>query len=160
MQDDGNLVMYLEYTPETTWGTYWSSDTAAGYKVQYHLYLNKTGLLQIWNKRNDLNPIQTLNFYYYEEDQLNSGDKTIYRATLGFDGVFRLYAYNVMNRNNSIMDSWPKDSTCDIMGFCGHNSFCTFNDDKPDNKTVRKCIPGHKFIDTNDVTLGCERNYI
>jgi hypothetical protein len=53
------------------------------------------------------------------------------------------------------MGSWPEKNPCDVNGYCGYNSFCTFNDDKP----VCNCLTGYKFIDANIDTLGCESNY-
>ncbi|XP_058732532.1 G-type lectin S-receptor-like serine/threonine-protein kinase LECRK1 [Vicia villosa] len=156
MQIDGNLVLYPVYTTETGWDAYWSTHTnrVIWPTVQYHLYLNYTGLLLIWNRSSDDNLIHIVNDND-RADKQNTGDKTIYRATLDFDGVFRLYAYHVNNRSNGIMDSWPEKNTCEVNGYCGYNSFCTFNDDKP----VCNCFTGYKFIDVNDYTLGCERNY-
>ncbi|AES91505.2 G-type lectin S-receptor-like serine/threonine-protein kinase LECRK1 [Medicago truncatula] len=152
MQVDGNLVLYPAYTTKTGWDSYWTSDTVSA-NVKHHLYLNSTGLLQIWNDSSDSSRITTLR--NTEEDQQNTGNQTIYRATLDFDGVFRLYAYHVNNGSNIIMGSWPGKNPCYVKGFCGYNSFCTFDDDKP----VCNCLPGYKLIDANEDTLGCERNY-
>ncbi|MCI46142.1 G-type lectin S-receptor-like serine/threonine protein kinase RLK1-like, partial [Trifolium medium] len=62
MQVDGNLVLYPAYTTETVWDAYWDSETKAdnGVNVKYHLYLNNTGLLQIWNRSRDYDLIKTL----------------------------------------------------------------------------------------------------
>ncbi|XP_058732516.1 G-type lectin S-receptor-like serine/threonine-protein kinase LECRK1 [Vicia villosa] len=155
MRTDGDLTLYPAYTLESAWEAYWASGTAGDGRptIQYYLYLNKTGLLQIWNRSSNSNLIATLKSD--EGDQHNTGNQTIYRATLDSDGVFRLYAYHVNNESNNIIGSWPGKNTCDVKGFCGYNSYCTFNDDKP----VCNCLPGYKFVDANDDTLGCERNY-
>ncbi|WJX95788.1 non-specific serine/threonine protein kinase [Trifolium repens] len=157
MQIDGNLVLYPAYTTETFWDAYWSSDTKAhdGVNVKYHLYLNSTGSLQILNRSSDHgNVINTLN--YAEEDQNTGGNQAIYRATVDFDGIFRLHAHYVNNGSDKIIASFPKSSrTCEVKGFCGFNSYCTFDDDKQ----FCNCLPGYKFIDENEKTLGCERNY-
>ncbi|GAU50238.1 hypothetical protein TSUD_194730 [Trifolium subterraneum] len=149
MQADGDLVLYPAYTAETEWDAYWTSNTKVDYgvNVKYHLYLNNTGLLQILNTNNGSSRITTLS---------SAGDdqQTIYRATLDIDGVFRLYAcYN--DGSNIIMGSWPGKNPCDVNGYCGYNSLCTFDDDKP----VCNCLTGYKFIDANIDTLGCESNY-
>ncbi|KAK2411648.1 G-type lectin S-receptor serine/threonine-protein kinase LECRK3 [Trifolium repens] len=152
MQIDGNLVLYPAYTAETGQDAYWASNNN-GANVKNHLYLNKTGILQIWNSRSDYGLIKTLNSG--AEDQ-NIGNQTIYRATLDFDGIFRLYAYHIDNGNKNIMKSWPGKDPCDVKGFCSYNSYCTFDDEKP----VCNCLTGYKFINANEDTLGCERNYL
>ncbi|MCI17016.1 G-type lectin S-receptor-like serine/threonine protein kinase RLK1-like, partial [Trifolium medium] len=155
MQVDGNLVLYPAYTTESLdWDAYWTSDTSTNrVNVKNHLYLNKTGLLQIWNSSSDYGLVSTLNDP--EEDQ-NTRNQTIYRATLDFDGIFRLHAHHVNNGNDKIVASFPESSTtCEVNGFCGFNSYCTFNDDKQ----LCSCLTGYKLIDANETSLGCERNY-
>ncbi|KAF2284398.1 hypothetical protein GH714_021496 [Hevea brasiliensis] len=44
---------------------------------------------------------------------------------------------------------------CQVNSFCGFNSYCTFDADQP----VCRCLPGSEFIDPNQTTLGCRRNY-
>jgi len=151
MQDDGNLVLYPAYTANTPWDAYWASNTVSG-NVKYHLYINKTGLLQISNSSSDSRVNITL--FDNEEDQ-NTGEPTIYRATLDFDGVFRLYAHHTNNGSSRSIKNIPDSTTCDVRGFCGYNSYCTFYDNKP----VCICLMGYKYIDANEDTLGCERNY-
>ncbi|MCI05071.1 G-type lectin S-receptor-like serine/threonine protein kinase RLK1-like, partial [Trifolium medium] len=83
-------------------------------------------------------------------------NQTIYRATLDFDGVFRMHAHYINNGSDKIIETLPKSSkTCEVKGVCGFNSYCTFDDDKQ----LCICLPGYKFIDENETTLGCERNY-
>ncbi|CAJ2634774.1 unnamed protein product [Trifolium pratense] len=153
MQVDGNLVLYPAYTTETVWDAYWASDTN-GVNVKYHLYLNNTGLLQILNRSRDYDLIKTL--IHAEENQNTGRHQTVYRATLDFDGFFRLHAHYVNNGSDKIIAGFPTSSrTCAVKGFCGFNSYCTFDD----NKQFCKCLSGYKFIDENEKTLGCERNY-
>ncbi|MCI06690.1 G-type lectin S-receptor-like serine/threonine protein kinase RLK1-like, partial [Trifolium medium] len=159
MQVDGNLVLYPAYTAESLdFDAYWTSDTgtaSGSVNVNSHLYLNKTGLLQIWNSNSDYGClINTLNDA--EEYQNTGGNQTIYRATLNFDGFFRLHAHYVNNGSDKIIARFPKIiRTCEVKGFCGFNSYCTINDDKQ----FCSCLNGYKFIDENERTLGCERNY-
>ncbi|KAK2411650.1 G-type lectin S-receptor serine/threonine-protein kinase LECRK3 [Trifolium repens] len=157
MQVDGNLVLYPAYTTESLdWDAYWTSDTgpaSGSVNVNYHLYLNKTGLLQIWNSNSDYGLLRTL--YASEEDQ-NTGNQIIYRATLDFDGFLRLHAHYGNNRSGKILASFPESSTtCEVNGFCGFNSYCTINDDRQ----LCNCLTGYKFIDANETSLGCERNF-
>lgn len=150
MQDDGNLVLYPAYTTDTSRDAYWASNTHAPDGIRNHLYLNQTGFLQIKNSSN------FIVWHSDEVDDHNNGNQTIYRATLDFDGVFREYAHRVNNGREDIINGWPKRSTtCQVKGFCGFNSYCTFNDDQP----VCNCLQGYKFIDANQETLGCESNY-
>ncbi|XP_050870686.1 G-type lectin S-receptor-like serine/threonine-protein kinase LECRK1 [Lathyrus oleraceus] len=153
MQVDGNLVLYPAYTTEMGWDAYWSSGTVRA-NVKYHLYLNKTGLLQILDSSRDSSHITTL-FDAEKHQQKTGGNQTIYRATLDFDGVFRLYAHPNNNASYKMITSWPGNNPCEVKGFCSFNSYCTFNDDKP----LCNCLKGYKFIDENEKTLGCERNY-
>ncbi|XP_004508500.1 G-type lectin S-receptor-like serine/threonine-protein kinase LECRK1 [Cicer arietinum] len=157
MQNDGNLVLYPAYISATSWDAYWASDTSAGNEVKYHLYLNKTGSLQILNSSSVFisSPIATL--IDALEDNDTGGNQTIYRATLDSDGVFRLYAHYVNNGSDKVIKSFPETNTCEVKGFCGFNSYCTFNDDK----LLCSCLPGYKLLDekNQDTSLGCKRNY-
>lgn len=153
MQEDGNLVLYPAYTTESRWDAYWASGTyedGIRVTVKNHLYLYQTGLLQIRDSSN-------LSVWTSDKvDDHNNRNRTIYRATLDFDGVFRLYAHHVNNvSDKNIAKYWPEESTCKVKGFCGFNSYCTFYDDQP----MCNCLKGFDFIDANQQILGCERNY-
>ncbi|KAJ1443886.1 S-locus glycoprotein domain [Sesbania bispinosa] len=147
-KDDGNLVLYPANTTDTRRDAYWSSDTQVDAGSKNHLYLNKTGLLQIMNTSNlEVDSLIT------DSSSINNGNQTtIYRATLDFDGVFQLNAH--VNGSDNKIEKWPKEGTCEVKGFCGFNSYCTFNDDQP----VCNCLKGFDFIDANQETLGCKRN--
>lgn len=149
MQHDGNLVLYPAYTTEVGWNAYWASGTVGSGTDINHLYLNKTGVLQIRDSNDS--EIKTLAYY----DDTGNPNQTIYRATLDFDGVFRLHAHHVNNGTDETIQKWPENSTCEVKGFCGFNSYCTIND----NQQVCNCLEGYKFINGNEKTLGCERNY-
>ncbi|KAJ6377944.1 hypothetical protein OIU78_028219 [Salix suchowensis] len=150
MQDDGNLVLYPVDSLDLPLYAYWNSATY-GYPG-LHLNLAFTGDLLLVNKT--LHTIQTVLF---------SGSKSIstsiiYRATLGYDGVFRLYSHNFDGATEYIISlKWyvPREQ-CDVRGFCGFNSYCTMiNDDQPDCL----CLPGTAYVDPNRRFHGCERNY-
>ncbi|KAK7264930.1 hypothetical protein RJT34_32543 [Clitoria ternatea] len=149
MQGDGNLVLYPANTTDTRRDAYWASGTVG---TKHHLYLNHTGLLSFRNSSNF--DLKFLNNDPSLDNDLHSGNQTIFRATLDFDGVFRLYAH-VNNGSDKKICSWPEGNTCEVKGFCGFNSFCTFNDDNPECH----CLAGFDFIDPSKETLGCKRNF-
>ncbi|KAL2338364.1 hypothetical protein Fmac_012810 [Flemingia macrophylla] len=150
MQHDGNLVLYPVDTTDTRMDAYWAADTwRLGFRTC--LYLNQTaGLLQIQNGSDISTTI--LNS---DSSLPNNGSGIIHRATLNYDGIFRLYAHF----NNGIIQtvaSWPKEANeCQVKGYCGFNSYCTFNDEQP----ACNCLPGYDFIHPNDHSLGCNRTF-
>ncbi|XP_058005480.1 G-type lectin S-receptor-like serine/threonine-protein kinase LECRK1 [Hevea brasiliensis] len=94
---------------------------------------------------------------YDDSSSANNDNSTIYRATLDIDGVLRLYSHSD-NRNGELecTSVWAAlKNPCQVNSFCGFNSYCTFDDDQP----VCRCLPGSEFIDPNQTTLGCRRNY-
>ncbi|KAI4353162.1 hypothetical protein L6164_002132 [Bauhinia variegata] len=141
MQGDGNLVLYPVNTLITPRDAYWASNTY-GRPVTY-FYLNDTGNLAFGNSSG-------VNYMYrgVSSAKINA----IYRATLESDGIFRLYAHY---EGVSSLEWEALDNTCKVKGFCGFNSYCTFNDDKP----YCLCLPGFNYTDQNDMTLGCRRNF-
>ncbi|GAU50235.1 hypothetical protein TSUD_194700 [Trifolium subterraneum] len=146
MQVDGNLVLYPAYIAETGWDAYWASDTVRA-NVKYYLYLNNTGSLQIWNSGNDSSIVTTLS--YAEKDQQKTGGyQTIYRATLDFDGVFRLRAHHVNNGNAN-----EKTLGCErnySKAECrGGKDGVAFYDMVPMNNIVWK---DHPYFETEDIS--------
>ncbi|XP_020974471.1 G-type lectin S-receptor-like serine/threonine-protein kinase LECRK1 [Arachis ipaensis] len=98
-------------------------------------------------------PIRNL-FVAAENENKNKNRNTIiYRATLDFDGVFRLYSHDMANKVISIVKTWP-DNACSVKGFCGFNSYCALADENP----FCYCLPGFDYLDPNQNTLGCKRN--
>lgn len=148
MQTDGNLVMYPMNSEDVDADSYWTSETSdPTYKPNNsmnYLYLNNTGLLLINGSNSEtIQPIHT-----------EPNNPIIYRATLGDDGIFRLYFYN--DTNSSPLIVWKKpDQPCDVTNFCGLNSYCTFNDEQP----YCVCLPGSDFVDPGLKYGGCERNF-
>ncbi|XP_062148138.1 G-type lectin S-receptor-like serine/threonine-protein kinase LECRK3 [Alnus glutinosa] len=152
MQAEGNLVLSPTNTGDTKGDIYWSSETWA-YFYQFHLYLNNTGSLLIINGTNSYTR-KILN-----ENSASSApnNNTIYRSTLDSDGIFRLYSHAYDESGDfNVSTLWEalKDP-CVVKSFCGLNSYCTFNDDLP----YCHCLPGTDFVDPNDSSLGCERNF-
>ncbi|XP_061345291.1 G-type lectin S-receptor-like serine/threonine-protein kinase LECRK1 [Gastrolobium bilobum] len=144
MQGDGNLVLYPANTANTPWDAYWATGIV-GFK--YHLYLNKTGSLQIRDSNNLI--------VRYLADNINNGNSTIYRATLDFDGFFRLYEHVNKESGKKVKKSWPSGNACEVKGLCGFNSFCALDD----NTAKCNCLRGFDFIDPNKETLGCKRSF-
>ncbi|XP_023762959.1 G-type lectin S-receptor-like serine/threonine-protein kinase LECRK3 [Lactuca sativa] len=144
MQIDGNLVMYPKNTEDDYASAYWSSGTFEHKTSRNYLYLNDTGLMLINGSNSD-----TIKYFY---TTLNY--PVIYRATLGDDGIFRLYFYN--DSNSSPIIVWKKtDCPCTVKNICGLNSYCTLNHDQPDCV----CLPGSDFVDLDFKHWGCERNF-
>ncbi|KAI4353153.1 hypothetical protein L6164_002123 [Bauhinia variegata] len=146
MQNDGNLVLYPVNSASLSSDAYWSSNYL-GYNYDY-LLLNKTGnlfLVDSTGKKAD-------NILYTAKSPFKNN--TIYRATLDSDGIFRLYAHSE-GGSNSILWSALND-TCKVKDICGFNSYCTSIDHK---LPTCHCLPGCDFIDQNDSTLGCRRNF-
>ncbi|KAK4585178.1 hypothetical protein RGQ29_022728 [Quercus rubra] len=151
MQYDGNLVLELANTVDDASEVYWESETGGD---RNRLVLNDTGLLQIINSTS-MESIKNLTSLE------SNNSKTIYRATLNVDGVFRLYSHAFDNTTGKLKASETQWSAlegkdiCKVNGFCGFNSFCTLNDDKP----YCACLPGTDFVDANHESLGCVRNF-
>ncbi|KAK8561231.1 hypothetical protein V6N13_149599 [Hibiscus sabdariffa] len=145
MQDDGNLVQY----PVEAVGVgfnYWSSKTyTAGNGVSLnldsegHLYLqNATGF-----------NIKRLN------NKVAASGKSIYRATIDADGIFRLYLHS-SNRSDNWFIGWSSsDNKCDPIGLCGENRYCVSMEGEP----VCQCPPRFVYIDEEHKYLGCRKNY-
>ena len=85
-----------------------------------------------------------------------------YRATLDFDGVFRIYTRPKLQSNGSWVQAWyvPKDICYDIQGelgggSCGFNSYCLH--DKNGRPTC-ECLPGFSPVDPDNKLKGCKQN--
>ncbi|KAH0996437.1 hypothetical protein GBA52_020301 [Prunus armeniaca] len=133
---------------------YWSSGTFVQPKLQ--LYLNATGRLVLINSTN-WEEIHVLD--YDESSKTNYKNSTIYRATVDVEGIFRLYSHEYDESTGKFQPSlilWQAlDDPCDVKGFCGLNSYCTFYDNQPNCL----CLPGTDYADSDQRTLGCLRNY-
>ncbi|OAY36047.1 G-type lectin S-receptor-like serine/threonine-protein kinase LECRK1 [Manihot esculenta] len=147
MQEDGNLVLYAVTTITVTkQDSYWASDTYWGgnnvtlnLDEDGHLYLlNYTGFNIILNLTDGGFPTK----------------EPIYILRLDFDGILRLYSYN-LTQNGTWNVLWRStDDRCAPKGMCGLNSYCVLNDHEPDCK----CLPGFEHVAQNNWTAGCERN--
>ncbi|XP_052194301.1 G-type lectin S-receptor-like serine/threonine-protein kinase LECRK3 [Diospyros lotus] len=144
MQSDGNLV---QYPVEKGYPyAYWASGTY-GKGPNVTLNLNNTGSLYmldsgnavIWNVAGGGFP---------KED-------TIFLMRIDSDGIFRVYSYE-MKGSRTWTSLWQApDNMCAPRGLCGFNSICV----PKDNKTDCKCLPGYDFINPDNRTSGCQRNF-
>ncbi|WOL11202.1 G-type lectin S-receptor-like serine/threonine-protein kinase LECRK2 [Canna indica] len=147
MQLDSNLVMYPVNTSDKRDDAYWSSDTAG--KNIARLNLNDHGRLSLYS-----NISQTPKFNL-TSDNLRSG--LFYRATLDFDGIFRLYSHDLVSNQTKVLASFPDESTdrCRIKGTCGINSYCYLRHELP----VCNCLPGFVNIDVDVNSSGCKQTF-
>ncbi|KAH7510887.1 hypothetical protein FEM48_ZijujUnG0074600 [Ziziphus jujuba var. spinosa] len=150
MQVDGNLVLYPLNSDDIRANEYWSSATADGH-FNYCLYVNTTGELSIGNGSFFRSPL------YYPSSKGNQNG-IIYRATIDANGIFKLYSHTP-DKNGKLNEPdmmWSAlKNPCEVKGFCGLNSFCTFFDDQPNCI----CLPGSDYVDFDKKTLGCLNNY-
>uniref|UniRef100_A0A2N9ESD3 Receptor-like serine/threonine-protein kinase n=1 Tax=Fagus sylvatica TaxID=28930 RepID=A0A2N9ESD3_FAGSY len=161
MQSDGNLVLNKIKTADIRSKPYWSSNTTTDNQGHnYSLYLNNTGILQIINSVDSVEDL-------YSSSTSKSTNNIIYRATLDVDGIFRLYSYSqAFDGTGSSSFEWsaPADKDiCNLKGSCGFNSFCTSQDldsTRYGSKSYCLCLPGTEFVNVNDKTLGCKRNFL
>ncbi|TYJ38084.1 hypothetical protein E1A91_A05G418900v1 [Gossypium mustelinum] len=165
MQLDGNLVLYPLDVDDDPTTAYWATATD-GVNRSLRLFLNSTGFLQLINNT-DSSIYLEINSKFYPEVSYNdhnentttttSNDSIVHSASLDVDGNFQLYTHQFEPSGEfrtSRVSRALKDS-CKVVGFCGTNSYCTFNDDR----AYCACLPGTDFIDPQRNTLGCKRNY-
>ncbi|KAL3728898.1 hypothetical protein ACJRO7_033478 [Eucalyptus globulus] len=103
------------------------------------LHLNSTGALLLINST-DLTVYYTLN-----DGSSAFNNSVMYRAVLDSNGILQLYSHSF---NHSYEYNLPRS-------FCGFNSYCTLDDDQP----VCRCLPGTDFVDMDEKSRGCERNF-
>ncbi|XP_058006387.1 G-type lectin S-receptor-like serine/threonine-protein kinase LECRK1 isoform X1 [Hevea brasiliensis] len=146
MQTDGNLVQYPVETPETAPYAYWSSGTdGSGNNVT--LNFDYDGRLYLLNSTGFNIREITPGGYPTKE--------TIFVMRIDFDGIFRLYSYNLKQNGNSSVLRESTTNKCQPKGLCGLNSYCDLNDLEP--KCI--CLPGFASVNPGDRTAGCERNF-
>ncbi|KAI9074544.1 hypothetical protein K1719_043488 [Acacia pycnantha] len=77
------------------------------------------------------------------------------RLTIDSDGNDRVYSRR--NWEDKWYVSWQDISAgCNIRGVCGENSFCK---DEPYNGRTCLCLPGYRFKDESDSSLGCQPEF-
>ncbi|KAI3938780.1 hypothetical protein MKW98_011932, partial [Papaver atlanticum] len=142
MQTDNYLVQYPALAPYTITYGYWDSGPgSAGTNATLNLdndgklYLrNSTGIAKILSE--------------------SKGNETMYRLTVDVDGFFRLYSHPfTRNENWTIVWAPDKYDKCGPKGLCGSNGYSILMDQKASSL----CLPGFRFVDPDQPTLGCER---
>ncbi|KAK4268029.1 hypothetical protein QN277_024736 [Acacia crassicarpa] len=77
------------------------------------------------------------------------------RLTIDSDGNVRVYSRR--NGEEKWYISWQVISAgCNIHGICGENSFCKY---EPYIGRACLCLPGYRFKDESDSSLGCEPEF-
>ncbi|CAN4099662.1 unnamed protein product [Withania somnifera] len=149
MQNDGNLVAYPKNLNQPV-DAYWASNIyCTGCKTR--LLLNETGILLLINDT-DSSVIRQL------YTPLMQKNRAIYRATLDYDGNFRIYSHEFdSNGNSKMVVEWEAiDDLCQVKGLCGLNSYCVRSDH---NAPSCMCLPG-SYLRENDPIFGdCQRNF-
>ncbi|KAJ9704002.1 hypothetical protein PVL29_005333 [Vitis rotundifolia] len=152
MQADGNLVLYTANAEDLAFSSYWASETWTESNNTRQLYLNDTTGQLLVRDGVSLYPEKIL---FNGAAMPKHDDGIIYRATLDYDGVFRLYSHS-FNRKNEVEVLWSVPKAYKVKSLCGLNSYPERND----NKTHCLCLPGTDFVDRNQLLLGCEKDFI
>ncbi|XP_030470559.1 G-type lectin S-receptor-like serine/threonine-protein kinase LECRK1 [Syzygium oleosum] len=149
MQHDGNLVLYPIYTPNISLDAYWASDTWGDPNLDLHL--NSTGALLLIN--NTDSTVQKI----LHGGSLAFNNSIMYRAVLDSNGILQLYShsFNRFYEYKTSLEWSAPDDKCSVKSFCGFNSYCTLDDDQP----VCRCLPGTDFVDMDQKSHGCDRNF-
>ena len=118
----------------------------------FHLHLDNTGKLLLLNSRTS--EIWTL----YSHSSSNNNSSVIYCATLGHDGILHLYShyFNSTDIYNISVELEVPEDLCHVKNFYGLNSYCTWYDNQP----TCSCLPEMDFLNTNQISSGCARNFI
>lgn len=150
MQPDRNLVLYPTNSLGESRDAYWAVETNS--ELEHHLFVNDTGAVQVVD--GNMSVVQT----FYSDPSLAHNSSTVYRATLGQDGIFRFYYHYFVSRGgyNTPVKWKVPDDMCLVKTFYGFNSYCTLYDNQP--RCLR--IPGTDFVDCNQMSIGCVRNFI
>ncbi|KAL0927113.1 hypothetical protein M5K25_001270 [Dendrobium thyrsiflorum] len=79
----------------------------------------------------------------------------IYRATLDWDNIFRVYAHNFRDNSTKIVNEIPNiKDICQTKGICGINSYCKL----VFRNAECKCLPGFESISQDSRVTECRRN--
>lgn len=77
------------------------------------------------------------------------------RLTLDHDGNVRVYTM-IDGEEKWVVSGLFRPQPCFIHGICGPNSYCT---NVPTIGRKCSCLPGHRWVDGQDWTLGCIPNF-
>ncbi|XP_030967054.1 G-type lectin S-receptor-like serine/threonine-protein kinase LECRK3 [Quercus lobata] len=153
-QSNSSYVLILNqidvYT-QNPYGAYYAKQDVS------ELILDKSGYLQV---KNSLGGISNLSS---KGEVLRTDSDSYYRATLDFDGVFRLYTHpKNFTGNQTWSATWyvPENICLDIYdtfgsGPCGYNSICSL---VAHGMPECQCAPGFSLLDVNNKYSGCKQD--
>ncbi|CAI0555649.1 unnamed protein product [Linum tenue] len=150
LQNDGNLVAYTTFYPQTGSNfPYWAGNIA-GNSVNF----NKSGNVFLSSANG------TILLYLFTNKEPTQDLHQ--RLTIDHDGVIRLYAYPRWPAEWTTLSFMPEDNICGLMrdntgsGACGFNSYCQIEDAQ---FPKCKCPQGYKFLDNSDESRGCLKTF-
>ncbi|CAI0555661.1 unnamed protein product [Linum tenue] len=173
LQNDGNLVAYTTFYPQTGSNfPYWAGNIAGNSvnfnKSGYRVMFNQSGLVYLMAKN------ETVLSYPLGTDGESTQD-FFQRATMDFDGVFRKYLYpksNTSSGGSGWAMRWntqaiqPPNICTSVRGLfgggaCGVNSYCHMESGREENAASPscKCPPRYVFMDPSDESKGCMKNF-
>jgi tRNA A-37 threonylcarbamoyl transferase component Bud32 len=148
----GNLTLnQIDVYSRNPYGAYYTSPNVS------ELILDRSGYLQIRNSGS-----QNISNLTISKGLVIRG-ASYYKATLDFDGIFRLYAHpkKFTGKVSWSAISYVPDNICmsilDTLGSgpCGYNSICALSQfGKPDCQ----CAPGFSLLDVNNKNGGCKQD--
>ncbi|XP_019051762.1 PREDICTED: G-type lectin S-receptor-like serine/threonine-protein kinase LECRK1 [Nelumbo nucifera] len=148
MQLDGYLVQYPVDAPFTEPYAYWASGPES---AQQHVSLNfdSDGHLCLLSST-------SVNIKNVTNGGFATGKTMVYRMTIDADGILRLYTTSLDRNSSDWSIVWNSTNDyCVPKGLCGINAYCILVDSKADCQ----CLPGYDFINKNQQTWGCARNF-
>ncbi|KAM4082617.1 hypothetical protein ACJW30_11G188800 [Castanea mollissima] len=145
------ILNQIDVYTQNPYGAYYAKQDVS------ELILDKSGYLQV---KNSLGAISNLSS---KGEVLRTESDSYYRATLDFDGVFRLYTHpKNFTGDQTWSATWyaPENICLDILdtfgsGPCGYNSICSL---RAYGKPECQCTPGFSLLDVNNKYSGCKQD--
>ncbi|KAL4601324.1 hypothetical protein ACB092_11G264400 [Castanea dentata] len=145
------ILNQIDVYTQNPYGAYYAKQDVS------ELILDKSGYLQV---KNSLGAISNLSS---KGEVLRTESDSYYRATLDFDGVFRLYTHpKNFTGDQTWSATWyaPENICLDILdtfgsGPCGYNSICSL---RAYGKPECQCAPGFSLLDVNNKYSGCKQD--
>ncbi|KAK4591673.1 hypothetical protein RGQ29_016204 [Quercus rubra] len=145
------ILNQIDVYTQNPYGAYYAKQDVS------ELILDKSGYLQV---KNSLGGISNLSS---KGEVLRTESHSYYRATLDFDGVFRLYTHpKNFTGNQTWSATWyvPENICLNIVdtfgsGPCGYNSICLL---RAYGKPECQCAPGFSLLDVNNKYSGCKQD--
>ncbi|KAK4591672.1 hypothetical protein RGQ29_016203 [Quercus rubra] len=147
------ILNQIDVYTQNPYGAYYAKQDV------FDLIMDKSGYLL---GKNSLGGISNLSS---EGEVLRTESDSYYRATLDFDGVFRLYIHP---KNFTGKQTWsaiwyvPENICLNIVdtfgsGPCGYNSICIIG---AYGMPECQCAPGFSLLDVNNKYSGCKQDYV